>query len=311
MLGVDPWRDGDAAAPAHRRDAPGGRPLSGRAPARGAAAVRLVLRRPRRPRAAAAAWSGSTTRAHTLVRRMSGGQQQRLSLALALVGKPDAGVPRRADRGHGPARARDDVDDDPRAARPRRRPSCSPRTRWTRPSTCATASASSTTVAWSRATRPRSSRRAPRPTRPRSRPSPASRSTSSARRLGLDPGRVRELRPGDYLVDTAATPALLAALTAWLRRAGRPAERAAGRAPPSRGRVPPPHRRGPLVKARRRDPGADPHRGAAHVAARREPAGDAGDPARHPRVLLVGRRGEHDATRTRSTSWCPACSRWR
>jgi ABC-2 type transport system ATP-binding protein len=31
---------------------------------------------------------------------------------------------------------------------------------------------------------------------------------------------VRELRPGDYLVDTAATPTLVAALTAWLRDQG-------------------------------------------------------------------------------------------
>ena len=31
---------------------------------------------------------------------------------------------------------------------------------------------------------------------------------------------MRELRPGDYLVDTAATPALLAALTAWLAEEG-------------------------------------------------------------------------------------------
>jgi ABC-2 type transport system ATP-binding protein len=38
--------------------------------------------------------------------------------------------------------------------------------------------------------------------------------------LGLAPAGVRELRPGDYLVDTAATPALLAALTAWLADEG-------------------------------------------------------------------------------------------
>jgi ABC-2 type transport system ATP-binding protein len=31
---------------------------------------------------------------------------------------------------------------------------------------------------------------------------------------------VRELRPGDYLVDTAATPTLVAALTAWLCEQG-------------------------------------------------------------------------------------------
>ena len=41
-----------------------------------------------------------------------------------------------------------------------------------------------------------------------------------ARRLGLEPGTVRELRPGDYLVDTAASPVLLAELTAWLCEQG-------------------------------------------------------------------------------------------
>jgi ABC-2 type transport system ATP-binding protein len=34
--------------------------------------------------------------------------------------------------------------------------------------------------------------------------------------LGLAPGSVRELRPGDYLVAATATPPLLAAVTAWL-----------------------------------------------------------------------------------------------
>jgi ABC-2 type transport system ATP-binding protein len=41
-----------------------------------------------------------------------------------------------------------------------------------------------------------------------------------ARHLGIAVGSVRELRPGDYLVDTAATPTLVAALTAWLCEQG-------------------------------------------------------------------------------------------
>jgi ABC-2 type transport system ATP-binding protein len=41
-----------------------------------------------------------------------------------------------------------------------------------------------------------------------------------AARLGLAPGAVRELRPGDYLVEASATPELLAALTAWLAERG-------------------------------------------------------------------------------------------
>jgi ABC-2 type transport system ATP-binding protein len=41
-----------------------------------------------------------------------------------------------------------------------------------------------------------------------------------AAHLGLAAGTVRELRPGDYLVDTPATPELLAAVTAWLADQG-------------------------------------------------------------------------------------------
>jgi len=41
-----------------------------------------------------------------------------------------------------------------------------------------------------------------------------------ATRLGLAPDAVRELRPGDYLVVAAATPDLLAAVTAWLAEQG-------------------------------------------------------------------------------------------
>src|SRR5207248_10165987 len=34
---------------------------------------------------------------------------------------------------------------------------------------------------------------------------------------GVDAGRVREPHPGDYVVDVAATPVLIATLAAWLR----------------------------------------------------------------------------------------------
>ncbi len=63
---------------------------------------------------------GLTEAARTTYRRLSGGQQQRLALACAVVGTPGAGVPRRADRGHGRARANRGVGLDRRAA-PRRR----------------------------------------------------------------------------------------------------------------------------------------------------------------------------------------------
>ena len=41
-----------------------------------------------------------------------------------------------------------------------------------------------------------------------------------AARLGLAAGTARELRPGDYLIETAATPELVAGLTAWLCERG-------------------------------------------------------------------------------------------
>ena len=61
----------------------------------------------------------------------------------------------------------------------------------------------------------------------------------------------------------------------------------------------------------RRGPRPDARRDHAHVATRREPARDVGDPARRARVLHQGRRGEHHAASTRSTSSCRACSRSR
>jgi ABC-2 type transport system ATP-binding protein len=41
-----------------------------------------------------------------------------------------------------------------------------------------------------------------------------------AGRLELAPGSVRELRPGDYLIEAAATPVMLATVTAWLSEQG-------------------------------------------------------------------------------------------
>jgi ABC-2 type transport system ATP-binding protein len=38
--------------------------------------------------------------------------------------------------------------------------------------------------------------------------------------LLLTPGTVREIRPGDYLIEAAATPELIAQLAAWLRDHG-------------------------------------------------------------------------------------------
>src|SRR5262249_9380292 len=80
---------------------------------------------------------------HTLVRRMSGGQYQRLSLALALIGRPalvswtnrPPGSTRGRVRRHGIWCA---------SCATRARRSCSRPTRWTRPSSSATGSRSST-----------------------------------------------------------------------------------------------------------------------------------------------------------------------
>ena len=205
-----------------------------------------------------------------------------------------AGVPRRADRGHGPARPRHHVDDDPRAARRGRDRVLTTHAMDEAEQLCdrvgiidhgrlvacdtpkeltthaAADETTFTTVSGLDGRRARGAARRSRSARC-ARSGPATTSSTPRRR-----------------------PELLAAITAWLARTGRVAQRAARRSAIARGRVPPPHRRGPRREGtRRHDPRADPHRDAAHAAAGREPARDAGDPARDPRVLLVGRRGEH------------------
>ena len=103
VLGLDPWRDGAALRPqigVMLQDGglyPGIRPLE---------ALRLFASfydDPDDPERLLALVGLDGSR-RTLVRRLSGGQRQRLSLALALDRAAGAGVPRRADRGHGPAR---------------------------------------------------------------------------------------------------------------------------------------------------------------------------------------------------------------
>jgi ABC-2 type transport system ATP-binding protein len=153
---------------------------------------------------------------HTLVRRMSGGQYQRLSLALALIGRPSlvfldeptAGLDPRARattwelvrelRDHGATvvlttHAMDEAEQ-----------LCSrlaivDHGRVVGYGTPAELTATTTTEE-TRFSAPPDLDRA-----------------GLAVALGLDAAYVREPRPGDYVVDVPATPALIATLAAWLR----------------------------------------------------------------------------------------------
>jgi ABC-2 type transport system ATP-binding protein len=153
---------------------------------------------------------------HTLVRRMSGGQYQRLSLALALIGRPSlvfldeptAGLDPRARattwdlvrelRDHGATvvlttHAMDEAEQ-----------LCSrlaivDHGRMVGYGTPAELTATAA-IEETRFSAPPGLDRA-----------------GLAATLGLEVARVREPRPGDYVVDVSATPALIAALAAWLR----------------------------------------------------------------------------------------------
>ena len=151
---------------------------------------------------------------HTLVRRMSGGQQQRLSLALALVGRPEPRLPRRADRGNGPrARA----------------------TTWTliRDLRDRGATVVLTTHAMHEAEQLCDRVGIVHHGRLVAYGSPSQLTTNAgadmrfsaatgldveklAHALELPATQVTEVRPGDYFVDAPATPALVAALAGWL-----------------------------------------------------------------------------------------------
>ena len=231
---------------------------------------------------------------HTLVRRMSGGQQQRLSLALALVGRPSAGVPRRADRGHGPARPRHDVDARSGSCATAAPRSCSPRTRWTRPSSSATASRSSTTGASSRADPRRSSRRRGGADIALLRRDRARRRDARARARARRRRRGRARRgPGDYVVDAPGDARRSSpTLAAWLRDTSTCCSASCA---PGRRSLEDVFLRLTGDGARREGAPRSPRQTRvelhAHAAARREPARHARDPARHPRVLHQGRRG--------------------
>ena len=153
---------------------------------------------------------------HTLVRRMSGGQYQRLSLALALVGRPSlvfldeptAGLDPRARattwdlvrelRDHGATvvlttHAMDE------AEQLCNRLAIVDHGRMVGYGTPAELTATAATEETRFSAPPDLDR------------------VGLAAALDLPAGRVREPRPGDYVVDVSATPALIATLAAWLR----------------------------------------------------------------------------------------------
>jgi ABC-2 type transport system ATP-binding protein len=214
VLGADPWRDGASLRPRIGVMLQEGGLYPGIRPLEALQLFASYYDDPDDPERLLALVGLDDSR-HTLVRRMSGGQQQRLSLALALVGRPSlvfldeptAGMDPHArattwtmirelrDRGVTvvlTTHAMDEAEhlcDRVGIIDHGRLVACDSPTELT-----TRAAADETTFAT-------------RPGLP---------IDDLARHLGLAPGTVRELRPGDYLIDTAATPALLSALTAWL-----------------------------------------------------------------------------------------------
>jgi len=218
VLGLDPWKDGAALRPQigvmlqEGGLYPGVKPLE---------ALRLFAAYYDDPDDPERLLTlvGLDDAKRTYVRRMSGGQQQRLSLALSLIGKPSlvfldeptAGMDPHARattwsmirelRDHGvtvvlTTHAMDEAEhlcdrvaiiDHGRVV------------------ACDTPTALTTNTAADE-----TAFVAP----------PGLRVDDLATALVLTPGTVREVRPGDYLVETAATPELIALLATWLRDQG-------------------------------------------------------------------------------------------
>ncbi|MFI5053186.1 MAG: ABC transporter ATP-binding protein [Acidimicrobiia bacterium] len=214
VLGVDPWRDGASLRPRIGVMLQEGGLYPGIRPLEALQLFASYYDDPDDPERLLEL-VGLTDSRQTLVRRMSGGQQQRLSLALALVGRPSlvfldeptAGMDPHArattwamirelrDRGttvvlttHAMDEAEHLCDRVGIIDHGRLVALDTPADLTTR------AAADETTFA----------------------AAPGLDVSSLAVALGLEPMTVREVRPGEYLVDTTATPALVASLAAWL-----------------------------------------------------------------------------------------------
>jgi ABC-2 type transport system ATP-binding protein len=218
VLGVDPWRDGDTLRPRIGVMLQEGGLYPGVKPLEALQLFASYYDDPDDPERLLQLVGLDDSR-QTLVRRMSGGQQQRLSLALALVGKPSlvfldeptAGMDPHArattwamirelrDRGvtvvlttHAMNEAEQLCDRVGIIDHGRLVACDSPNELTTRAAADETTFSTVTGLAVD----------------------------ALAVRLGLAVGTVRELRPGDYLVETAATPEMVAAVTAWLCEQG-------------------------------------------------------------------------------------------
>ena len=218
VLGVDPWREGDELRPRIGVMLQEGGLYPGVKPLEALQLFASYYDDPDDPERLLHL-VGLEDSKSTLVRRMSGGQQQRLSLALALIGKPNlvfldeptAGMDPHArattwsmirelrDRGTTvvlTTHAMDEAEhlcDRVGIIDHGRLVACDT------PKELTTHAAADETTFTTVSGLP---------------------VDELAVRLGLGAGSVRELRPGDYLVDATATPALLAAVTAWLAEQG-------------------------------------------------------------------------------------------